>query len=137
MPRYATPADLATYLGTTAPTDPAELAAEQGQLDRAADLVARVLRTSRVPVDLTGIPTDAAQRSAITRATCAQAAYWRESLDETGAGALYQSGSMAGVTLTRAARSGGRGAHPSGSRLAPAALDILTGAGLFSVAVRH
>lgn len=136
MPRYATPADLAEYLGTPAPTDEAQLNTEQAQLDRAADLVARVIRTARVPLDAQGIPTVEAQRSAIARATCAQVAYWQESLDETGAGSLYQSATMAGVTLTRADRAGGS-SHPSGSRLAPAALDLLTGAGLFSSAVRH
>jgi len=136
MPRYAAPADLAAYTGTAVPPAGAEFTRQQGQLDRAADLIARVTRTARMPIDSAGVPTITLARTAVARATCAQVAYWGEALDETGAGALYDSVKMAGVELTRARTSSGS-RHPAGSRLAPAALDILTAAGLFSTAVYH
>jgi len=136
MPRYAAPADLAAYTGIDAPAAGAEFDRQQAQLDRAADIIARVTRTARMPIDSVGVPTVALARTAVTRATCAQVTYWGESLDETGAGSLYDSVKMAGVELTRARTSSGS-RHPSGSRLAPAALDILTAAGLFGTAVYH
>lgn len=125
-PVYATRAELVAseYLpGTvTVPDDPEATRL----LTRASRRIDRLLLTAVYDVDEDEAPTDADVIAALRAATCAQAAWWLEHGDESGAGAEYDSVSIGSVAL-----SGRRaGASSAGASAAPAALEVLTLAGL-------
>ncbi|WP_237532066.1 hypothetical protein [Streptomyces sp. SID8352] len=99
MHTYATAADLAAYLGTDPPEDAERLLAAASRM-----LDARVLAYCRYDVDTAGMPADPDVATAIGRAVCAQAAWWGEVGDSTGAaGAGYGSVSIGSVNLGRSA----------------------------------
>jgi hypothetical protein len=68
---YATPTDLATWTGATAPANAVNL------LRSASMLIADVTSSAFYPVNVsTGLPTDVPTLTALRDATCAQAALW-------------------------------------------------------------
>lgn len=78
---YATAADLAAYTGATAPADADALLAKASRF-----LDAAVFRLCwYIPDPATGMPTDAVVIAALRDATCAQAAWWTQLGDSTGA----------------------------------------------------
>ena len=102
---YATPADLATYLGLDeAPTDAQRL------LARASEAVDDNLITAVYAVDDDGYPTDTLQREAVKLAACAVVEWWgdeRGTGDETGAASVWSSVSAGSVSLSRSTAPGG------------------------------
>ena len=125
-PVYAVEADLADseYLpkGTTAPTG----AEATRLLTRASRRVDRLLLAAIYDTDDTGAPTDPDVAAAVRDATCAQAAWWLETGDESGAAARYQSVGIGSVNLTR------RTSDDQDDTTSPDAVDVLTQAGLFT-----
>lgn len=124
--RYATPADWssADVWGGNAADAPT-----QGELDRAGDRVAEMVRGAVYD------PKDAATRNALARATCAQAAFISDMGDPTGAvsamgGASIGSVRLPGGSAEVAARAGG-------GRYAEEAVSILRVAGLLDVFPRY
>lgn len=122
-PTYATGTELAAYLGTAPPADAMRL------LARAGEFVDRLLLCARYPVDADGMPTEAGHIRALRKATCQQVKWWIDTGDPTGAGAVFQSVSIGGVSLSRGYTSRGS-ATGSDQRIAPDALATLTLAGL-------
>lgn len=125
-PVYATAADLAgsAYLpaGVTVPADPEATRL----LTRASRHVDRLLLAAVYDTDgVTGQPTDPDIAAALVDATCAQAAWWLSGGDETGQADLYSSVSIGPVSLSRA-----QGAAGATQVTAPAAVEVLTTAGL-------
>ncbi|MFG1997882.1 hypothetical protein ACGFNU_01890 [Spirillospora sp. NPDC048911] len=122
MARYATVQQLQAFSGNTPPADAERL------LDRAAEFVDDLLLTARYATDAAGLPADPKIAEVLSRATCAQAAYWLETGDAEGAGAHYQSVHIGSITLTR-------GAGGSNGRVAPQAATILRTARLLRGAI--
>lgn len=120
---YATTTDLAGFTGTAPPLDAARL------LARASDLIDSMLLSARYPVDDDGLPTDTGHIAAFRKATCQQVAWWIETGDPSGAGAVFQSVSIAGVSLSRGYTSKGS-ATGAAARLAPDVWSTLALAGL-------
>jgi len=78
---YATAADLATWTGTTAPTNATQL------LRRASGLVRKATSVAFYATDTNGLPTDADTLQAFNDATCAQANLWASAgIDPAGGG---------------------------------------------------
>ncbi|HEY9476479.1 MAG TPA: hypothetical protein VIS06_21845 [Mycobacteriales bacterium] len=125
-PVYAVETDLAdsVYLpkGVTAPTG----TEATRLLTRASRRVDRLLLPAVYDVDDTGAPTDPAVIEAVRDATCAQAAWWLETGDESGAAGQYQSVGIGSVNLTR------RTSDDQDDTTSPDAVDVLTQAGLFT-----
>lgn len=119
---YATTTDLANYIGGSVPDDADRM------LARATELIDRILITATYQVDADGDATDTDVIAALTKATCAQVAWWVETGDETGLAGVYQSISIGGVSLSRGG-SASKGSS-NGSRIAPDAWNVLSAAGL-------
>lgn len=102
---YATPADLANYLGLDeAPADAQRL------LARASEAVDDALVTAVYATDDDGYPTDELQRQAVSLAACAVVEWWgdeRGTGDETGAASVWNSVSAGSVSLSRTVAAGG------------------------------
>lgn len=102
---YATPADLANYLGLDeAPADAQRL------LARASEAVDDNLVTAVYATDDDGYPTDTLQREAVKLAACAVVEWWgdeRGTGDETGAASVWNSVSAGSVSLSRTVSPGG------------------------------
>lgn len=121
---YATPADLADWLGQPAPDDAERLLARASRL-----LDNRLLLTAVYPTTPDGYPSDPQHAEALRDACCALAAWWLQHGDDgTGAGADYTSVTAGSISLTRATGSGGM---PRDPRVSPEAVEILRGAGLW------
>ncbi|WP_394425564.1 hypothetical protein [Streptomyces sp. SGAir0957] len=119
-PVYATVTDLADYLGTAAPDDAERLLASASRM-----LDARVLAYCRYDVDTAGLPTDPDVAAAISRAVCAQVAWWGEIGDSTGAaGVGYGSVSIGSVSLGRSVTSVS-GEDSAARQIAPQVWDEL------------
>ena len=126
---YATTADFETWDEDHEYTTPSN-----SRLRRASSTVDGLTRLSVYDVDEDGMPTDADVDQAFTEATCAQAAYWDDTDDVTGAD------SQAGPTKIGSVSFGGSGASggatntksAASSRIAPEAVEILANAGLLS-----
>ncbi|MFD4659338.1 hypothetical protein ACFWP2_27335 [Kitasatospora sp. NPDC058444] len=117
---YATPAQLAAWLGAPAPADAERL------LARASADVDAALLTACYPVDSAGAPTRPEHVAALADAACAQVEYQLAAgEDGTGAAARWSSVS-AGVISLSASSSAPAGALD----LAPRALRALQQAGL-------
>ncbi|MGW2541084.1 hypothetical protein ACWC5I_09455 [Kitasatospora sp. NPDC001574] len=117
---YATPAQLAAWLGRPAPADAERL------LARASEDVDAALLTACYPVDSTGAPTDPAHAGALADAACAQVEYQLAAgEDGTGAAARWSSVSAGSISLS-ASSTGPAGALD----MAPRALRALQQAGL-------
>lgn len=98
---YATSGDLANYLQAAPPVDADRL------LARATDIIDRLTITARYVVDADNEPTDPAVIAALTKATCAQVAWWIETGDEWALGSAYASVSIGSVSLSRGQSGGG------------------------------
>lgn len=124
--RYATVEQLAAYPGGD------QIAASDAEalLDDASADVDDMLVAAVYEVDADGMPTAPEVADVLARATCAQAVYLDELGDRTGAGRLWQSASIGGVSYTRA-----RSTRPSAPDYSPRALTILRTAGLISARV--
>lgn len=123
---YATPAQLAEYLGVAEgdlPSDASRL------LGRASDLIDRIARGRYDASTATAYVT-----AQVVKATCAQVEFWitgGEGADIEGGALRYRAGS---VEVERAQGSSGSDAS-LGSRTAPRARDALFLAGLMNAAV--
>ncbi|MFZ3471461.1 hypothetical protein ACODT4_20750 [Streptomyces sp. 2.9] len=120
---YATPEQLAMWMGRPAPDDDAARL-----LARASEDVDDALLTAVYDVDDDGDPTDPQIVTALANAACAQAEFWLASGDDgTGAGSRWDSVSIGPVALS------GRRPGPSaasGLDLAPRAYRALRAVGL-------
>ncbi|MGD3112629.1 hypothetical protein, partial [Streptomyces sp. YGL11-2] len=119
---YATPEQLAAYLGEPAPDGAERL------LTRASEDVDSALLTAVYAVDEDGDALDARVRAALADAVCAQVEHWLATGDDgTGAGGIWDSVSIGPVSLS------GRSGQPPGAggvELAPRAARALRRAGL-------
>ncbi|MFE6689637.1 hypothetical protein ACFVFQ_24555 [Streptomyces sp. NPDC057743] len=118
---YATPEQLAAYLGEPAPDGAERL------LTRASEDVDSALLTAVYAVDEDGDPLDARVRAALADAVCAQVEHWLATGDDGTGGGIWDSVSIGPVSL-----SGRSGQQPaaSGVELAPRAGRALRRAGL-------
>lgn len=107
-------------------------------LRRASSTIDGLTRTSRYDVDEDGYPTDADISDAFRDATCAQAAYWIETEDPTGAVSQEGTFSIGSVSIGARGRTSGNGApDEQQARIAPEAVEILTNAGLITGITKH
>ncbi|MFJ8146044.1 hypothetical protein ACIQ6R_13320 [Streptomyces sp. NPDC096048] len=121
---YATTTDLANYLRAAPPLDSQQL------LDAASQMLdSRVLAYCRYDVTGLGMPSDSDVATAISRAVCAQVAWWDEVGDHIGAaGAGYGSVSIGSVSLGRttgSASSSASGGDAAARQIAPQVWDEL------------
>ncbi|MGW8719680.1 hypothetical protein ACWGNR_10265 [Streptomyces althioticus] len=117
---YATTTDLANYLRAAPPVDAAHLLEGASRM-----LDARVLQYCRYDVTTDGLPSDEDVAEAISRAVCAQVAWWGEVGDSTGAaGVGYGSVAIGSVNLGRSVTSVS-GDDSAARQLAPQVLDEL------------
>ena len=77
---YATSTDLAAYTGSSAPANADALLAKASRF-----LDSAVFRLCWFTADSDGLPTDTVVAQAFTDSVCAQAAWWSELSDSTGA----------------------------------------------------
>lgn len=125
---YATGDQYATYTGSPAPAGFDRRAA------RASELLDAVLRSATYDVDTTtGLPTDTDVADALSRACCAQVAYWLETGDEQASAAAWSSVAIGSVSMSRT----GQAAADDRGRLAPHAATILAAAGLTPGTITH
>ncbi|MEU8195236.1 hypothetical protein AB0C10_15795 [Microbispora amethystogenes] len=122
MPTYATAQDYADYAGSSGPAD------IERRLARASERIDELLVQAIYETDDQEFPVDPKLREAVTKATCAQAAWVLAVGDEFGTASAFKDVTMGTVRLTRA---DGEGASP---RYAQDAVSILHQAG-FLVAV--
>lgn len=145
---YATAADYYDFTGEDQPmTTPAEGQEPQpltekdlnASLRRASSVIDSHTRHDVYDVDEDGYPTDADIADAFKKATCAQADWFAETQDLTGA--IAQEGTVAIGSVSLGARgrtSGLSGApDPGASRIAPEAVELLRNAGLMRSSARH
>lgn len=121
MPRiYATADDLAAYTGSSAPADADALLAKASRF-----LDSNVFRLCWYQADGDGMPTNATVRQAFTNAVCAQAAWWDELGDSTGAtGAGWGLVEIGSARLSRSLTA--TAPEDSAARkLAPEVVDVL------------
>lgn len=117
---YATTTDLANYLQAAPPLNAGLLLRDAARM-----LEQQVLRLCHYDVDTTGMPTDPDVKAAIGRAVCAQAAWWDEVGDHTGAaGVGYGSVSIGSVNLGRSVTSVS-GDDSAARQIAPQVWDAL------------
>lgn len=119
---YATSGEYETYTGATAPASIGQLLADASRM-----LEARVFRLCWYEADeTTGMPTNAFVLAAFSDATCAQAQWFDEVGDSTGAaGAGWTSLSLGSASMSRSGPVSGD-ASPA-REIAPKAWDALTG----------
>jgi hypothetical protein len=94
---YASAADLATWTGTTAPTNATQL------LRRASALVRKATAVAFYATDTNGLPTDTDTLQAFNDATCAQANFWAVNNIDPAAGGLTQTGVLTSKRIGTAA----------------------------------
>lgn len=116
---YATAADYAAFTGKPAPEG------IDASLARASERIDELLIGAVYDTDDQEMPTDPRERDAITRATCAQAAWMLATGDPYGVAAAFKDISIGSVRLSRA----GSG-ESAPARHAPDAGRILHTAGL-------
>lgn len=121
MPRiYATAADLAAYTGQAAPPDADSLLAKASRF-----LDSGVFRACWFQSDGDGIPTDSLVSDAFRDAVCAQAAWWGELGDSTGAaGAGWGNVQIGSVSLGRSVTAVAAEDSPA-RQIAPEVMDVL------------
>lgn len=121
MPRiYATAADMAAYTGAAAPTDADALLAKASRF-----LDSSVFRLCWYQADGDGLPTDQLVAQAFTDAVCAQAAWWDELGDSTGATAAgWGNVGIGSVQLGRSVTAVKAEDSPA-RQLAPEVIDVL------------
>ncbi|MEV0617569.1 hypothetical protein AB0I81_29905 [Nonomuraea sp. NPDC050404] len=123
MPTYATAQDYTDYTGTPGPDDIAR------RLARASERVDELLSNAIYETTVEGVAVDPKLADAITRATCAQAAWTLAVGDEFGTASAFKDVSMGSVRLARVDTKTGEA-----PRYAQDAVSILLGAG-FLIAV--
>ncbi|MEQ4723773.1 hypothetical protein [Nonomuraea sp. B19D2] len=123
MPTYATAQDYTDYTGQSGPAD------INRRLARASERVDELLSNAIYETDKQGIALDPVLRDAITRATCAQAAWTLAVGDEFGTASAFKDVSMGSVRLARVDTATGEA-----PRYAQDAVSILLQAG-FLIAV--
>lgn len=129
---YATRDDLIAYTpeGVDVPAEPEV----SRLLTRASEAVELLTMSAVYPVDDEGVPTEARHVEAFRTATCAQAAHWLETGDETGTAGQWSAVSIGSINLARAA---GVAAGPSQIRTPDAITRPLRLAGLLPGAIVH
>ncbi len=126
--QYATPAEFAVWDEDSLYTAPGD-----SLLRRASGVIDGLTRHSVFDADVDGYPTDVNVSDVFRDATCAQAAYWSETEDPTGAVSQEGTFSIGSVSIGARGRTSGNGApDESQARIAPEAVEILTTAGLIS-----
>lgn len=128
-PVYATRAQLvaSVYVPSTV-TVPADPEATR-LLGRASRRIDTLLLRAVYEVDDNDVPTDTAVAEALREATCAQAAWWLELGDESGAAAQFQTVGVGSLNLGRGYTGGGSATGPAQTTSA-AAVEVLQQAGL-------
>ncbi|TQL46675.1 hypothetical protein FB562_2199 [Homoserinimonas aerilata] len=145
---YATAADYYDFIGDDQPTttpegggDPVPLTEKDlnARLRRASTVVDGIVRFSVYDVDDDNMPTDPDISDAFTEATCAQAAWFDDTDDLTGAESQTGPTRIGSVSFGGSGASGGATNTKSAatSRIAPEAVQILTNAGLITSTVQH
>lgn len=150
---YATASDYYDFIGDdqpmTTPPEPEEgEEAQEPQPITEKDLNARLRRASSVidshtrhdayDVDEDGYATDPDIADAFKEATCAQAQWFDDTDDLTGAQSQDGTISIGSVSIGASGRStGGASADALASRIAPEAIEILRNAGLMRSSVSH
>jgi hypothetical protein len=140
MRTYATPADLSTWTGTTAPENVV------GLLRSASTLVEQATRNALYPTDSQGLPSLPEQATVFRDATCAQAAYWAANDLDPAAGTLAvesvrvaSSKSIKGASVSYDAADTAKAKQArvdALTRLCGEAYGILDNAGLVSAVIR-
>ncbi|GAB2519473.1 hypothetical protein [Paramicrobacterium agarici] len=136
---YATPSDYFDFLDGEIPDPVPDEQQLKAKLRRASIVIDGRLRLAVYDTDEDGYPTDADVSEALKDATCAQADWFTETDDITGAD------SQAGVVKIGSVSLGGSGAtggasnarSAGASRISPEAVEILRNAGLLRSAVAH
>lgn len=119
---YATSGQYETYTGATAPDDIAQLLA-----DASRTLEARLFRLCWYEVDDEGMPSNPIVAQAFTDAVCAQAQWWDEVGDSTGAaGAGWGTVRLGTAQMSRSVTDVSGAASP-GREIAPKVWDALRG----------
>ena len=121
---YATEAELATWLGTAAPTGAARL------LRDASLEVDEMLLTAHYRVDHDGKPTDPVVIAALRDATCAQAEHRADYGDEVDVALAGEAVSLGSLSFGGTGKSGIGNSSAGIPQHSPAALRILRVAGL-------
>lgn len=138
---YATAAQYFDFVGEDDPNEGVEPPTVDKQLAarlrRASTQVESHLRAARYDVDEDGYPTDPAIAEALRDATCAYAAYWDETDDITGAGAMEGPVRILSVSLGGTATGGASSRTVADTRRADEAVTILRNAGLISAITAH
>lgn len=140
MRTYATASDLLDFMGGEVPTGPDGSDLTDAQINallrRASTQVESYVRLARYSVDEDGYPTDPAVSQALTDATCAQAAWWDDTGDVSGADAIAGPTKILSVSL-----GGGNTASnqrtAAEARASDEAITILKNAGLIMARVDH
>lgn len=125
---YAVPSDLAEFTGEDAPANAAAL------LARATRLVEGLTTTARYATDDDGLPEDLDISEAFRDAVCAQAAWFDETGDVSGASARFNSLSLGSFSVSGGGTGSGTNTTAAASRYAPEAIEILRNAGLLTQA---
>lgn len=105
-------------------------------LARASRHIESLTITAVYETDEDGAPVDLDISEAFRDAVCAQVAYWEETGDASGVGAIGST-SIGSLSLGSAPSAGQTHADRQGVRYAPEAVEILSAAGLLSSAVRR
>ena len=125
---FATPAQWATYRGDDAPP------ADADRILRSASIeVARLVMNAHFDLDNSTppMPSDPEIVQALQDATCAQADYFLETGDLTGASGQFQTLALGSFSVSRNTPGGAQGTTGvDGSRTAAEAISILQQAGL-------
>jgi hypothetical protein len=140
MPQFAQIDDYYMFTtGVHAPDDlpDVDVARLNSVLKRASNSVLRAVRRATIAWDRdTGMLRDAVIARGLADATCAQAAWFEEQGDVTGAAANINDISMGPVRIGRNATAAAA-VSAADSRYAPEVTDILSGLPIWSVAVSH
>lgn len=130
---YATQAEFSTWDAGTLYAVPSDAV-----LRRASVEIDGLTLHSVYDVDEDGYPTDADITEAFRDATCAQAAWWDETDDITGAQSQDGTFSIGSVSIGASGRTkGGASADAAQSRISPEAVQILVNAGLIRTSTAH
>lgn len=140
MGSLATIDDYYAFKGLAVPTmDAAAELKMNADLERATDGVRPALRLMSVPVADDGLPAAGKHRTAVVRAVCAQydavLAATGDDGDFSGAAPIYDNVSAIGVQFSRRSGGSGTAAWSPLNGVAPEAIQILQGAGVFSTYV--
>lgn len=125
---YATPSDLAG--------EPWDVDLPEGEakslLRRSSIVVDGLTVTARYATDEDGYPTDLEVSEAFRDATCAQAVWFDETGDVSGASARYNSLSLGRFSASGGGTGSGTNTTAAASRIAPEVVQILQAAGLLN-----